>query len=226
MSTGQIENFKIFTIFQDCEDEDFKYLLEKRKFCKFKKGEYIVKENTPATGTFCLEEGSAKVVKRTSLGYDQIVSLAKPGDVFGLHCIINETVFNVSAISLEDTCGCFIARTDLFMIFDKRPSVKLSVMKALCNKMDEIENKIATITQKPVEERVRTLILTLYQNFGLDESQSLNLNITREEFANIAHVRRTSLNRILNQLKRQGIIDLKNKMIQILDIDALMAPAI
>jgi CRP-like cAMP-binding protein len=226
MSTKQKENFKIFPIFQDCAEEDFKYLQEKRKFCKFRRGEYIFRENTPATGTFCLEKGSAKIVKKTNTGYDQIVSLAKPGDIFGLHCIINETVFNASAISLEDTCGCFISREHLFMIFDKRPTVKFSVMKALCNKMDEIENKIATITQKPVEERVRTLILTLYNNFGLDESQSLNLNITREEFANIAHVRRTSLNRILNQLRREGIIDLKNKMIQILDVDALMAPAI
>lgn len=221
ISNNQKVLLQQFSIFEGVGAAEIMQIEERKKAQKLKKGEYIFRENEEARGVFCLKYGSAKIVKTGSSGREQILSLARPGDVFGLRSTINGTLYSVSVICLEDCSGCFIERENLFSLLEVCPRLKLNVMKILCDEIDEIEERILRLKVKPLLLRVVELILLLYKSYGVDKGNRLQISLTRNDLANIIHITRRSLNRVLSKLQTQELIRFGDDGIFILNIDGL-----
>ena len=55
-----------------------------------------------------------------------------------------------------------------------------------------------------------------------DDDNSLNINITREEIANIIGTATETAIRLLSELKKEGILDLSGKKITIINNESLL----
>ena len=76
-----------------------------------------------------------------------------------------------------------------------------------------------------VQERIAYQITSLADRFGVKTSRgiSLNLKLTRNEFAQLASTINESLSRHLTEFKNEGLIDINGKEIIILNREALSA---
>jgi CRP/FNR family transcriptional regulator, cyclic AMP receptor protein len=76
-----------------------------------------------------------------------------------------------------------------------------------------------------VQERIAFQIISLADRFGVETSKgiSLNLKLTRNEFAQLASTINESLSRHLTEFKNEGLIDINGKEIIIKNREALAA---
>jgi CRP-like cAMP-binding protein len=96
----------------DVLDEPQLLELALNKSCaNYKKGQYIFNENGLPQGLFCVNQGKIKLSKTGFDGKEQILRLAKTGDVLGYRALLSNERYHCSAIAVEDSSICIIDKS-------------------------------------------------------------------------------------------------------------------
>ena len=92
--------------------------------------------------------------------------------------------------------------------------------------MDQAVEQLAA-SQRPAEERLAGFLLDLasrYQRRGFP-FESFHLSLTRQDIGNHLGLALETVSRLLGRLESAGIIEVKGKRIQLLDINGLKIAA-
>lgn len=191
-----------------------------------KKGETIFTEGDNLNGVFCIKDGFCKLTKLNSNGKDTIVKLAKDGDLLGQRSIINEETSNLTATAIEDMQICFIPKKEMMDYFTDNNKFSLLVTRDICNHLKDADKGLADHTHKTVKERLAIILLKLEEVGGTNqETNALNIQLSREDLANMVGTATESCIRLLSDLKKEGIIELSGKKIILKDKAELKALA-
>ncbi len=191
-----------------------------------RKGEQIFSEGENLNGVYCIQEGFCKLTKLNSNGKDSIVKLAKKGDLLGQRSIINEETSNLTATALEDLQVCFIPKKEMLEHFTDNNKFSLLVTRDICSHLKDADQDLANYTHKTVKERLAIILLKLEELGGISpENQALNIKLSREDLANMVGTATESCIRLLSDLKKDNIIQLKGKDIILLNKKELQALA-
>lgn len=200
--------------------------IEAAKLCStYKKGETIFREGAYASGVYCINGGKVKLSMIGDEGREQIVRMAKPGDIIGYKALLSGNRYSATASTLEDCNVCFIPREIFIKILQKDAALSFEMMKILSDELKRAEEKITHLAQKPVRERVAEVILFLKETYGLDADNNVNVLLTREEIANLVGTATETAIRLLSEFNKDHIIELSGKKIKILNQDKLVKTA-
>jgi CRP-like cAMP-binding protein len=182
-----------------------------------KKGETLFEEGETVNGVYCVKEGVCKMTKLSDNGKDQIVKLAKPGELLGQRSFISEEAVNLSAIALVDMEVCFIPKTEVMGFFNENNQFSMNMMKAICGDLKDSDDHMVNMAQKTVKQRLAETLVYLEENFGINEDKSLRLQLSREELAGMIGTATESCIRLLSEFKKLGMIELTGKKITLKD---------
>ncbi|MFP9114178.1 Crp/Fnr family transcriptional regulator [Flavobacterium sp. RHBU_3] len=186
-----------------------------------KKGETVFSEGENVNGIFCVKDGVCKLTKLSANGNDQIVKLVSKGELLGQRSMISEEPVNLSAVALEDMTVCFIPKQEVMGFFNENNKFSFQVMKTICGDLKEADDHLVNMAQKSVKQRLAETLIYLQDNFGVNEDNSLNLKLSREELAGMVGTATESCIRILSEFNKAGYIALTGKKITILNSSAL-----
>jgi CRP-like cAMP-binding protein len=127
-----------------------------------KKGEPIFEEGESVNGIFCVKDGVCKLSKLSANGKDQIVKLAKSGELLGQRSLISDEPANLSAVALEDMEVCFIPKSEIMNFFNQNNQFSMNVMKTICGDLKEADDHMVSMAQKSVKERLAETLLRRY----------------------------------------------------------------
>lgn len=214
------------SIFCDLHHQDMEAFTNAKACMTYKRGQTIFREGGFPHGLYCINSGKVKIYQLGDEGKEQIVRLAREGDVLGYRALLSVDRYNATAEPLEDTDVCFIPKEILFKLIETNSSFTLQVMKLLSNDLKNAEHKITQLAQKPVRERVAESLLFLKETYGLEaDEQTINVTLSREELANIVGTATETAIRLLSEFKHDHIIELIGKKIRILDLHKLVQTA-
>ncbi len=186
-----------------------------------KKGEIIFNEGDYVNGVFCIKSGICKVSKMSENGREQIIHLIKRGDLLGQRSLISDEVANLKATAVNDMEVCFIPKQEILKDLHKNPNFSMSVLKNMANSLKDTDNIVVNMAQKSVRQRLASSLLYLEENFGVNKDGSVNINLTREDIANIIGTATESTIRLLSEFKKKDYIKLVKKEIVILNRNEL-----
>jgi CRP/FNR family transcriptional regulator, polysaccharide utilization system transcription regulator len=186
-----------------------------------KKGEPLFEEGEIVNGVFCVKAGVCKMTKLSDNGKDQIVKLAKPGELLGQRSMISEEAANLSAIALEDMEVCFIPKSEILGFFNQNNQFSMNMMKSICGDLKDSDDLMVNMAQKTVKQRLAETLIYLEDNFGVNEDKSLKLQLSREELAGMIGTATESCIRLLSDFKKSKLIEINGKKITVLDKIAL-----
>jgi CRP-like cAMP-binding protein len=199
--------------------------LVKMATCKtsklIKKGELIFEEGEVVNGVFCVKDGVCKMTKLSANGKDQIVKLAKKGELLGQRSLISDEPANLSAVALEDMQVCFIPKNEILGFFNENNKFSMNVMKTICGDLKDADDLMVNMAQKTVKERLAHTLLYLEETFGVNNDKTLKLQLSREEISSIIGTATESCIRLLSEFNKLGLIELVGKKISVLDRNAL-----
>ncbi|MFZ4753457.1 MAG: Crp/Fnr family transcriptional regulator [Chitinophagaceae bacterium] len=218
-------NCKI-SVFSDLSDDQFDFLNYEKSIVQLHKGQVLFLQDTKPHGLYCIKKGKVKIFRRGSEGKEQIVRLAADADVVGYRALLSEESYQCGAAALEETTLCYVPRQALKQIMENNVNIYKKMISLLSNDLKNAESKISELAQKPVRERVAETLMVLKNKYGLEaDGATLNVVLSREELANLVGTATESLIRILSDFKKEGIIELDQKKIRIVDFEHLYTTA-
>ncbi len=217
---------RLCSIFDELSDKELDLVSHNKGGNLYRRGQNIFYEGTRPSGLYCINAGKVKVYKLDFTGKEQIVRLAKGGDVLGYRSLVSGELYSSFASPLEDSLICFIPKDIFFSVLRSNTNLSIKVMKLLSHDLKTAENRIADMAQKPVRERLAEALLILREFYGLqDDGETLDVALTREDLANIVGTATETVIRFLSEFKHDNLIDLKGRKIKILKHSALIKAA-
>ena len=213
------------SIFSDLTDNEISDLNAVKKCNIYDKGKIIFHEGNKIHGIYCVSKGKIKLYQLGSEGKEQIIRFAKPGDIIGYRALLSDEPLSASAESIEEAVVCFIPKEHVFTMLKENQQFNFKMLKELSHELGESVKTITDLAQKPVRERLAETLLMLKDTFELDEQQTIQVKLSREELANIVGTATESVIRLLSEFKKEGWIVLEGKSIKLKDISALTRTA-
>jgi CRP-like cAMP-binding protein len=187
---------------------------------KCKKGQQFIIEGAPVNGLFFIKKGTVKVFRTGINGREQIVRFAKDCEIIGHRGFGTQEYYSIGAIALQDTELYYFSKEYLQKILLENPSITYDMMLFYANELNRSENKVKSISQMTVRERVIDTLLYIHRKFG-DLRGFLNLPLSRKEYADYAGTTEEQVIRIFSTLKKEGLITAKGKKIGINNVQNL-----
>ncbi len=192
--------------------------LNEHKTCNyFKKNQPLFIEGSNPRGVFCLNEGKVKIFTRGEEGKEQIIHIAKPGEIVGFRAMFSGEAYKVAATTLEECNICFINKADFLNMVDTNPVLRNGIMRELSKELADRATFITNMAQKSVRERLAFALVLLDDIY----SQEM-INLTREDLANFVGTATETLIRLLKEFKDDHLIETHARKIEILDKQGLM----
>ena len=214
------------SIFCALKTEELELINQSKRCQIFEKGETIFQEAAAPKGIFCIEKGKVKVSQLGFDGKDQILHLAKDGDVMGYRATLSGDIYSCSATAIEQSHICFIPKDVFISLVEKNSKLALQIIHLFSKELKKIETNLTKITQRPVKERIAQSLLLLKNKYGVEADEAtINITIKREEIANMAGTTRETATRVLYHLQENNVIELLGKKIKIINFKILINEA-
>lgn len=224
MNTNEGQSFKGLecSLFKELDEKSFKKLDKAREYRFYKKGEYLYNQGHAPTGVFCVHEGHIKAFKIGSDKKEQIIYLAKPGDLIGWQRLTCNDPYTTSAVALDQVHVSHIPQ-EVFIDIVRNSDLSLVLTKYICDDVVMLESKVLELSQKSVRERLATNILLLYEKFGVNHENKVIISVplTREDFANLIGTNTETVIKLLSEMRKEGHIDFVERKMVILNLHAL-----
>lgn len=214
------------SVFCDLHGHEMDTLNETKGCSTYKKGQIIFNSGAYPHGLYCVNEGKIKIFRIGDEGKEQIVRLARGGDILGYRALLSGDKYSSSAEALDDCKICFIPQSAFLKLLEGNGILSMQLMKLLSEDLKHAEHRITDIAQKPVRERVAEALLYLQQTYGLDQDGvTIGVTLSREDIANIVGTATETAIRLLSELKNDQVIALNGKRISILNQQQLVKAA-
>jgi CRP-like cAMP-binding protein len=186
-----------------------------------KKGESLFNEGDHINGVFCIKKGVCKVSKMSENGRNQIIDLIHKGSILGERNLISDEPSNLKAIALNDMEVCFIPKEEILGDLERNPKFSMSILKSMADNLRQSDNLVVGMAQKTTKQRLAETLLYLNSNFISEETNFINIQLSREDFADIIGAATESAIRLISEFKKKKIIKIDGKSIAVIDKLAL-----
>jgi CRP-like cAMP-binding protein len=181
----------------------------------FHRKDLIFKEGDIPRWLFYVESGQVKVFKTSDDGRELIVKTACHGDFLGYLALLKNDVYPESAAALETTTVKLIPKDDFLALVSGNRDVTARFLKMLANHVAEREQQLLDLAYNSVRRRVAIALTQLYDQGNHD------IHLLREDLAAIAGTAKETLIRTLADFKNEGLIDIKEGVILIVNVEKL-----
>jgi len=186
----------------------------------YKKGEAIIHEGDPITSFLYIQKGLVKLHRHTAdSAYDQIISIALPFDLISILSVFSDTRYNLSITAIEDTVVCEFDLNRIKDLVRTNGEFALDLLARISRTTDNILRRNNDINSKNLRGRI-AYILLFFSN-DIYKNRFFELPISRKEIAELIGMTTENVIRILSEFRKEHIIRINGKEIEIEDADKL-----
>jgi len=219
-------NARLHSVFSVIDKEQLPELNEHKSCTTYKKGQIIFSEHGLPLGLFCINTGKIKLCTTGPDGKEQILRLAKGGDILGYRALISNDRYHCSAIALEDCSVCILDKHYFIELAMTNQRLCQAVFKKISDDLKKAEQHIVSLSQKNVRERMAEALLFFSATYGFEaDGTTLNVQLSREEIADFVGTSTESAIRLLSEFNTDKLIELAGKKIRITNPDKLTKTA-
>ncbi len=171
---------------------------------------------------YAVKSGSFRSFITNLAGVEQTIGFYLPGELMGLDAFQHGR-FTCSTVALETASVCELPLSHLNNLCARIPSLQTQLMRILGKEIASDHDKIILLGHRSAKEKMATFILMLssrYTALGFSSTQ-FNLSMGRQDIANFLGLTIETVSRQLTYLSRQGVITVKQRGIQIDNLDLL-----
>lgn len=190
----------------------------------YPKGGVIVHEGDKPDFVAIVRAGSAKALKYTPDGREQILYLFSEGDFFGEQNLLFSRPAAYSIVALEVAELCLLRKVAFDALLSESPDIGIKIIGELGWRLAHLENAVQNMGVRSVEARIASVLIELTDKYGTNGADGtvLHMPLSREGLASYIGIARETVSRKLGQLENDRIIQSEgNKTIHIINRAAL-----
>jgi CRP/FNR family transcriptional regulator len=206
-------------VFANLDNKAIEELCNNREEQFFRKGEVINHEGEKITTFKYLKSGLVKLFRRTATGDEQIITITRPFEFVSNMSIFSEEKYQYSVSALEDSVVCTVSLDHIKGLFLKNGGFAMGLLTKISKINDKIINQTLEIRQKNLVGRVAFVLI--YFTKDIYKSRVFDLPVSRKEIADYIGMSTANVIRTMSDFKKEGLIGIYGKTIEVLDLDKL-----
>ncbi|ERL04929.1 putative anaerobic regulatory protein [Mitsuokella sp. oral taxon 131 str. W9106] len=194
------------------------------KIVKLHDGEYLFREGDAARYFYIVRSGQVFITKYASSGRVLSLRLASRDSIVGELALYEQKpayIFNAIAQSAAEVYA--IEYPVLQDYLERTPKLATNLLKIVGAHMRKQHSKFRDLLLYGKKGALYSTLIRLANSYGRQEEDGILISVplTNQELANYSATARESLNRMLSELRRAGVIEYREHLIFIRDLDYL-----
>ncbi len=190
-----------------------------------KAGSDLFRQGERGEAIYTLVDGWIALYNLREDGHRQILQFALPGAVLAF-VPARETVMNYSAQALTDAVVCIIPHESLGRLLMANPEIGMQLAGIISQDRTLAYDHLFSIGRHSARERVAHLLLGLFIRYRMrwpgHRTEEMPLPLTQEHIGDATGLTNVHVNRVLRDLRREGIAEFHHRWLRILNPDKLV----
>ncbi len=215
-------------LFSGLEKEDLNALASIVTRKEFAKRETLFHQGDPGEEFMILTEGSVKVELMNAEGKELTLTILTPFQFLGELALLDDVPRSATVVSMEQSALLSINKRDFARVLENYPRMSIPMLRQLTRRVRVLTDDIASMAFLDSYSRVTRKILNLAEEMGQDAGGGhilIDRPLTHQQLANLVGTTRETVTKILNEMKDNGLLDIRRHRITILDREELLARA-
>ena len=190
---------------------------------RFAPKDMIFTPGDPDDQLYFLISGAVRLYKIYGDYKEATTALLKDSGVFGKLSLVEGRWQDVFAEAVTETRVASIQKASLERVIKSDPEFALRLFSSLSERLRQSDEVIESLLHREVSTRLATLLVNLSERFGEDISADvlIDVRLTHQDLANMIASTREAVSKVMSELQRDGVIEIRSRRIAILDRGAL-----
>jgi CRP/FNR family transcriptional regulator len=189
---------------------------------RLQSGEMLFVEGAPTTSIYIVRTGTFKVFRTAEDGYEQVYAFARRGDLLGCDALSGDRHL-MATVALEDASVLALSLPNFYALAQSLPAFDRGVMRAVSHSMIDLIRLSDMMAAVAAEVRLARFLVHLAQRMSISgqSARCLRLQMTRRDIGSYLGVAHETISRSFAALAEAGLIEVEQRKVEILDLDAL-----
>lgn len=219
---GSVDPLPIASVFSTLSPALSSLLDARCQFRDCSANERIYFPEDPCDGVYWVETGRVKVSRISKEGRALTLRHCCPGDMFGEDCMASCHQRRDHAESLAASRLRWMPASEFQDLLDSEVEFTRFVLEYVRHRACDMEEVFSETVFRPVSSRIAAGLLRLCRQ---ESGEARTISITHQEVANLAGSTRETTTAVLHSLRKAGVVEIANRRVTVLDLDALRSVA-
>ena len=192
---------------------------------EFRAGRDLFRLGENGEAIYSLVDGWVALYNLLADGRRQILQFALPGTVLAF-TPQRGAMMNYSAEALTDAVVCIVPHENIGRLLRDRPEIGMQIANLISQDRSLAYNHLSSIGRRTARERVAHLLLELFMRSRLrwpgHRSEEMHLPLTQEHIGDATGLTGVHVNRVLRDLRTEGILEFHYRHLRIFNPDKLV----
>jgi CRP/FNR family transcriptional regulator, cyclic AMP receptor protein len=204
-------------LFQGLEEEERNQLVTRAHIRRFGTGDTIFQMGSPGASMMAVLSGEVRISISSPDGKELLLAILQPGEVFGEIALLDGKERSADAIAQSACSLAVLDRRDVLIFLERHPESWLRIVEVLCQRFRENTQHASEVALMQLPARLAKALLRLDTERKAAEPGSARGQLSQREIGNMVGAARESVNKLLNDWQRRGIIRIVDNAVGIVD---------
>jgi CRP/FNR family transcriptional regulator len=212
-----------FDLSRELGRKELAELRERGQTRRFLPGQVVRFAGDLASSICLVLSGLVELSRSHEEGRELVISLLRPGEVFGLLALIGRFAEPDTARARVASEVCFLAPEEFRRLLRARPHVAFTVIKCLEGEAVTLENRIEALAFKSLPARVAHTLLQIARAFGkrIDHGMRLTISLPQQNLADLVGASRQHVNYVLANFRSGRLVSGSGRGLILTDLQGL-----
>jgi CRP/FNR family cyclic AMP-dependent transcriptional regulator len=219
----RIRLLSLVDIFEPLSTQEIEELNGQLTDIHLEPGEIFFSPQERSEKLFLLQKGRVRIY-RTSDGHEFTLAVVDEGTIFGEMALTAQQLQGAYAQAMKPCQISIMRRQDLERLMLDKPQVGLKISHLLSERLRRYESRLEDITLKGITARLASLLLLLIESEGVvsgGHQLKIPTHYTHEHLGTMIGTNREAVTRAFSQLQDEGVVQLRRRLIYVVDAEAL-----
>ncbi len=193
---------------------------------QFSTENYLKKQQVYAAGRrprclYLITKGKVKIFRLHEDGKEYITDISGPGDFFGYAALIEDRVYDDTAIVLEDAELLQIPADEFRKMIFGDMQVAAKFIQLITKKVKEKEDRLIDLAYSSLRKRVAAALVDIHNKYNNATEAGRVIDISRDDIAHYVGTATESLIRTLSDFRSENLLEIVEGKIRLRDPEKL-----
>lgn len=219
LGPADIQHLKHGYLLAALSPPEFEEVLAHAKVRKLTPGERLFDQNDPCTHFFFVLSGIVKLCRVAPSGEEKVMDLIRPGNFFAEAAMFMSGRYPINASALDATRLVALDARHFVRLVLGNADLSLRLLAKMSQRMHALINEIDNLTLHSGAQRVIGYLLDQVQ--AGSSPPCVRFQVPKHVVASRLGLQPETLSRVLTRLRLQQLIDVRDELIVLNDVEAL-----
>ncbi len=206
-------------IFSGIPEEDVRAVLALARRSTYRRGEVVFHRYDPADAVHLVTKGRFDVRVATQHGDEVALAIRGPGETLGELAVVTQAERSATVTALEPAETLVVRGSELRKLAQRHPSLDEVLVRLLAERVAFLSDRLVEAYTVDAETRVARRVLELGRVYGT--TPPITIPLIQDDLAALAGTSRATVNRVLREAERRGLVELGRGRTVLCDPDGM-----